>query len=465
MREVDVAIIGAGSAGLSARREVAKETNNYVVIDGGTLGTTCARVGCMPSKVLIQVAEDFERRHKYKEEGIELNGELSIDSKQVMKHVRKLRDRFVRGVIGDMESWVNTHFIAGYAQLLDENTLEVNSEKIKFKKLIIGIGTTPNIPEMFKDYPEHLLTTDTFFEIDNLPKSMAILGLGVIGLELGQACHRLGVDLVGIARRKSLAGISDPKLLDYAYEKFSNMMNLSFDGVDSVTKEGDLLCLKSGSKTFKVEKVLLTAGRSLQYGRLNLAAIGLDNNSVPAYNKETLNLEKFPHIFIAGDTTGEKQILHEASDEGRIAGHNAVHGLTKFVRRTPLLIAFTDPNIAFAGMKYSELEQGQEPYEIGEVSFEGQGRSIIKLKEIGHLSLYGHKETGRILGAEIMGPDSEHLAHLISWMIQCKLDVYQALALPFYHPVVEEGLRTALRSLRAKVHAPKELSPLEIPLQ
>ncbi len=465
MKEIDVVIIGAGSAGLSARSEVSKITSSYVVIDGGKLGTTCARVGCMPSKVLIQIAEDFHRKAKFAEEGIILDGTLSIDKVQAMKHVRKLRDRFVRGVMSGMDSWMKTNFISGYAELIDAHTLKVNDEIIKFKKLILGAGTTPNVPEIFKPYPDNIVTTDSFFEMESLPKSIAVIGLGVIGLELGQACSRLNVETIGVARRKVLAGISDPQLSSYAVSKFSEMMNLSFDGIQSVEKDGSELVITTGDKSVRVEKILVTAGRGLNLSRLNIANIGLDNTKVPEFDVNSLSLKQHPHIFIAGDTTGDKQILHEASDEGKIAGYNAVNSRTVFKRRAPLMITFTDPNIAFCGMKYSELKSAQLPFEVGEVSFEGQGRSIVKLKEIGMLYIYGHKNSGKILGAELMGPDAEHLAHLISWSIAQDLTVYDMLAMPFYHPVVEEGLRTALRSLRGKVDERPEVGPLEIPLQ
>ena len=100
MKEYDVVIIGAGSGGLSARREVAKQTDNYLVVNSGPLGTTCARVGCMPSKVLIQTANDFNRRKKLEEQGIIGGESLGLDHVKVMEHVRSLRDRFVRGVTG-----------------------------------------------------------------------------------------------------------------------------------------------------------------------------------------------------------------------------------------------------------------------------------------------------------------------------------------------------------------------------
>src|SRR5687768_16157828 len=121
MKRFDVAIIGAGTAGLSARREVAKVTDNYVVIDGGELGTTCVRVGCMPSKVLIQVANDYHRRLVLKEEGIHGAEHLHVNQHEVMAHVRKLRDRFLRAMMTDMAEWTPTHLIRKRAKFAGLN--------------------------------------------------------------------------------------------------------------------------------------------------------------------------------------------------------------------------------------------------------------------------------------------------------------------------------------------------------
>jgi glutaredoxin len=190
VKKVDVAIIGAGTAGLSARREVEKITNSYVVIDDGPLGTTCARVGCMPSKVLIQVADDFHRRGKLSEEGI-LGGEkLTVDSKQVMKHVRKLRDRFVRSVLQGHESWRAEHLIRGRATFTSKNTLKVGEETIEAKSIIIGSGSRPIIPPAWQKYKKYLIDTDQFFELEDLPKEIGLVGLGVIGIELGSSAFK-----------------------------------------------------------------------------------------------------------------------------------------------------------------------------------------------------------------------------------------------------------------------------------
>jgi dihydrolipoamide dehydrogenase len=455
MRKVDVAIIGAGSAGLSARREVAKKTDNWVVIDDGILGTTCARVGCMPSKVLIQSANDFARRDKFEVQGISGADKLSIDVDKTMEHVRSLRDRFVRGVSSGMSSWMNDEtLIRKRAKFIDQNTLDLGDEIIWAREIIIATGSTPAIPGMLADHKKFLLTTDVLFEQKNIPKNIAVVGLGVIGIEIGQALSNLGINVLGIARREMIAGVCDPEILDYVIKKFSEQMNLSYTGLKSVEEIDGKLHIKTGDKEIIADKVLVTTGRKPNLKNLNLECldIPLDYDGVPKYSKTTFQVEGVPNIYIPGDVNGDKPILHEASDEGKIAGYNSVREKKiHFQTRTPLEITFCDPNIASTGLKVSEMKEQGIDFQEGKVSFEGQGRSIVKLKEIGMLKVYGETKTGKILGAEMFGPDTEHIAHLMSWAIGMNLTVNKVLSLPFYHPVIEEGLRTALRDLREKV--------------
>jgi len=177
--------------------------------------------------------------------------------------------------------------------------------------------------------------------------------------------------------------------------------------------------------------------------------IKLDQRGIPEFDPDTLQVGGLP-LFIAGDVNGDRAILHEASDEGRIAGYNAVHGdRQRFVRRAPLRIAFSEPNLAVAGRSFAELKDKQPV--VGEVRFDGQGRSLVMGKNAGILRIYGEPETGKLLGAEMIAPSGEHLAHLLAWSIQQNLTVFDVLRMPFYHPVVEEGLRTAIRDLARRV--------------
>ncbi len=458
MKTFDVAIIGAGTAGLTARKEVARHTDNYVVVDDGPLGTTCARVGCMPSKVLIQVANDYDRRKKFEQMGIEGGDDLKVDSAAVMKHVRTLRDRFVRGVMGSLTDW-EKHLMRERAKFIDPNTLQVGDEKIEAKKIILATGSRPFIPKEWQDYRDNIVTTDEFFELEKLPKKMAVFGLGVIGLELGQALNRLGVEVVACTTNKALGGLTDPKLQDYVSGKVTEEMNVHFSAAQPVgTNDKGQITIKVEDKEYSVDKILMAVGRTPNIDKVDFKKTGVKVNDrgLPKINRNTMGLEEAPHIFIPGDVNNERPILHEAADEGKIAGHNAVApDETCFKRRTPLAIVFSDPNIASVGKNYQSLKEEGIDFVTGHVSFEGQGRSIVKLKEVGILHVYVAKKDKKILGAELQAPDGEHLAHLIAWAISLDLTVEEALRLPFYHPVVEEGLRTALRDASSQLDREK----------
>ena len=454
MKKIKYAILGAGSAGLTARSEIAKHTDDYLVFDAGTLGTTCARVGCMPSKVLIQAASDFDRRKKMAEQGILGAESLTVDRKQTMAHVRKLRDRFVRGVSLGMEKWQAEKLVREYARFTSPTTLVAGEVEYEFEKAIVAVGTTPMMLTAFKGHEEYTLNSDSIFEQVDLPDSIAVIGLGVIGIELGQSLARLGIDVVGIHRRRNISGIENPEINEYACRHFEGQMKLDFSGLTSVAFKDNKLLLKTGKGEYQVDKALLCTGRISNLPRTDLHKLSQSFSEFgkPKLVKGSFALEDQPHIFVVGDATQEKAILHEAADEGRIAAFNALSQKNHyFTPRAALGVTFSEPNIARAGQSFEELRAAGVDYETGVVTFEGQGRSIVKLKEVGLLHLYGEKGSGKILGAEMIGPDAEHLAHLISWVVQSGLNVNEMLALPYYHPVLEEGLRTAVRDLRNKL--------------
>lgn len=458
MKKVDVAIVGAGTAGLSARREVEKVTKNYVVIDDGILGTTCARVGCMPSKVLIHAANTYHHRYQFSQLGIRGAESLHVDQKKVMEHVRGLRDRFVRSVLSGMEQWKAEHFIAARAQFIDRNTLQVGDQKIFANKIIIATGSKPIVPQNWIPYRKYLFDTDAFFEKETLPQNLAVVGLGVIGLELGQALHRLGVNVTGVTRGRGLGGLTDPTLQEYAIQTFSKELPIFFDGAEVLGEDNGQIVLSIAGEEKKFESAFLTMGRKPALDKLGLENLSLefDQKGIPVFDANTFQVGN-TSIYIAGDVTGDRPILHEAADEGRIVGYNAVRAQNQcFRRREKLAITFSEPNIAIAGKSHKELVSEGKEFVIGKVSFEGFGRAIVMLQEVGLLHIYAEKTTGLILGAELFGPQAEHLAHLLAWSISLGLTVHKALSLPFYHPVLEEALRTALRdaAVQVEVDAP-----------
>ena len=198
----DVAVIGAGTAGLAAYRQSIAQGASTLIIEGGPYGTTCARVGCMPSKLLIAAADAHHALSRLKTFGIDLpnpeTAPVTIDGKRVMARVRNERDRFVGFVLDGVNNIPAAHKIRGYAKFLDANTLIVELEDggqatIHAKSIVIASGSTPIIPDILKPAADRLVINDNVFEWTDLPKSVAVLGAGVIGLELGQALSHLGV--------------------------------------------------------------------------------------------------------------------------------------------------------------------------------------------------------------------------------------------------------------------------------
>lgn len=460
-KQVDVAIIGAGSAGLFALSKVRQASDSYVLIDGGELGTTCARVGCMPSKVVIQVAEDFHRRGLFDRIGIEGEAQLSLNQEDAMEHVRDLRDVFVDQVLMSSTDNMGEELIEGYARFLEPTLLQVGEQTIRANKVVIATGSRPLVPKAWQAFGERILTTDSLFELEQLPESIAVIGLGTIGLELGQALHRMGVSVTGIDQLDRIAGLNDPTVQKAAQDILGKEFPLWLGATARIEEENGKLRVSAGEQSVLVDKVLASMGRVPNVENLGLENLGvpLDERGLPAYDRNTMQVGKLP-VFIAGDVSGDQAILHEAGSEGRIAGYNAVQDkAVAFKRQTPLAINFCDPNIATVGADWNELDA--DTIAVGEVKFGPVGRALIMGKNKGLLRVYADKGDGRLLGAAMAAPKGEHLAHLLAWSIQQGLTVFDLLRMPFYHPSIEEALQAALNSLRGQIDNPPP-APLEL---
>ena len=460
-REVDVAIIGAGSAGLFALSQVRRKTDNYVLIDGGELGTTCARVGCMPSKVMIQVADDYHRRSIFDREGIDGADGLGLDKPAIMEHVQDLRDVFVDKTLGVTDALDEAHLIDGYASFVDDHNIEVNGERYKAKCIVIATGTVPIVPEAWQSFRDDIITTDELFELEDLPASMAVIGLGSIGLEIGQALSRLGVDVTGVDLLENVAKLDDPVVNTLAVEAIGKEFPLWLGEAAQLEKTDAGIRVSSGDKEVVVEKVLASLGRRPNFDQLGLenTSLDLDEKGVPLFNAETMQCGN-TSIYISGDVNMDRPLLHEAGHEGRVAGYNAVRqSAVAFRRKTQLAITFCDPNIATVGAQLNELDESK--IAIAEMQFGPVGRALIIGKNRGVLRLYVNKADGLVLGAAMACVKGEHLAHLLAWSIQQGMTVFDMLKMPFYHPVIEEALQGALYGVLSELDIKEETVELE----
>ncbi len=447
----DVIIIGAGTAGLSALKEVTKITDDFLVVDPGPLGTTCARVGCMPSKALIEAADSFyHANHQFAQQGI-LGGEhLQVSIPQVFTRVRELRDSFTAGIIKRIDK-LKDKYLPGQARFIAADTIVVNELTITANSIIIATGSSPNMPEAWKGLADCILTTDTLFEQSDLQKNIAVIGAGPIGVELGQALSRLGINITLFHSKDFIAGLTDPLVNKYAIslleKEFQVCLNERVDV--SLIDHKPVVTLSDDNKCF--DQLLVSLGRHPNLNALGLDKIGvaLDKNGLPEYESRTGRI-KNTNIYLAGDVSTRHPILHETADEGYIAGYNSVRLADQcFDFRTSIEVVFSQPNIAKVGLSYKAVQS--IAHVIGEAYFDDQGRARMMARNSGILRIYASRDSSQLLGAELCMPRGEHIAHLLAWAIQQELSVFDLLQMPFYHPTIEEGVRTALRDILKKL--------------
>jgi dihydrolipoamide dehydrogenase len=459
IRDVDVAVIGAGSAGLVAFGQVRKHTDSAVLIEEGNYGTTCARVGCMPSKLLIAAAEAAHRVGAAERFGV-LAGPPRIDGVAVMDRVRRERDRFVRLAVQSMHKRIgDEQRVRGRARFVEPGLLEIDGgERIRAGRIVIATGSRTNIVPPLKPAGDRLITSDDVFDWTDLPESVAVFGPGVIGLELGQALARLGVRVRMFGVGGALGPIRDPAIRALALEGFREEFPLDPDAdVESIQAQDDGVLVRwrdgGSASEERFDWLLAATGRRPNVDDLGLehSGLALDERGVPFFDRFTMQCGQAP-VFIAGDVNNDAPLLHEAADEGRIAGANAGRwpDVRAGLRRCPLAIVFTDPQIAQVGLTRTEAEaRCGEQLAVGGASLRNQGRARTMGRDRGEIRLFGQHGTRRFLGGELYGPEMEHIAHLLAWAAQQRMTVPDMLAMPFYHPVVEEGLRSALRDLNA----------------
>ena len=468
-RQVDVAIIGAGTAGQNAFRQASKTTKNIVIINDGFWTTTCATVGCMPSKLLIAAAN---RAHEARcSDAFGIHADVTINGKQVMARVQAERDRFTSFVEQQVDSWPEDKKISGRAHINKDGLIEVNDELIKADKVIIATGSSPFIPDGWAEkLGNTLLTSDTIFELSDLPTSLAVIGAGAIGLEIAQAFTRLGVAVTLFNRAQRVAGLKDDAINQKAIECLGSELTMQLaSDVEDVGAQTDENQNQAAFITYKDsdgnahqwqgEYVLVATGRRNNIDKLGIENFGVkldDKNRPQDLDINTGQIGDLP-VYIIGDANAHIALLHVASDEGFSAGSAVCVNNTDANIRTPaipLSIVFCEPQIVNVGMSLPEIKDSEREYVIGNVSFDNQGRSRVMGVNCGLLHIYGCKKTDKILGASMVGPDAEYIAHILAVAITNNLSIKELLDTPFYHPTILEGLRTALRDVQKQMSIP-----------
>lgn len=447
-KEVDVAVIGAGTAGLAARRAAAEAGARTVLIQEGRWGTTCVWAGCMPSKLLLTAARAARTVRRAPEFGLTARLD-AVDGQAVMARMHALRDRFLRSVAETVDAIPEGDKIEGHARFIAPTTLDVAGwGQVKAHTVVVATGAASIVPDFLEPVRAHVLTSETVFDLTDLPQSLAVIGAGPLGIELGAAFTRLGVRAAIFDQTDNVGGLRDHTVATEARHLLGEELDLHL-GVEleaAPAEEGVRLRWrgKAGSREAEFARVLAAVGRTPNLRRLGLeeSGLALDEQGTPVFNRATMQCGETP-VFIAGDADQDRPVLHEANEEGTIAGSNAARwpNVLPHERMIPLSIVFTDPDIATVGAPLAAIDDAM----IGSCDFEA-GRALIEGRPGGIMRLYARRD-GVITGAEMVGPAVEYLAHLVASWVQAGMTAAEALRLPFYHPTYGEDLKDCLREL------------------
>lgn len=450
----DVAVIGAGTAGLSAERAARSHGAETRLIDPSLNGTVCASVGCMPSKLLIAASRRAQAVRDAQIFGLKIP-DFRVDGVAVMERVRRVRDEFVDGVRDSFEALPDGTLLKAEARFSGPMELDLGDGcRLLPGAIVIATGSAPVVPDAFETIDELVLTNQSVFEIEDLPGSLAVIGSGYIGLELAQAFARLGVKVHVFDHGRQLAGLADADIANALAASLKDDFDITGGvEVEAERKEGSAHLSWTGDSSGEgqFDRVLVAAGRAPNLDGLNLGRSGLelDDSGVPVFDPATLQCGN-QHVFIAGDVNGKEPVLHVASDEGAVAGRNAACSPDTMgsERVPPFTIMFTDPPVASIGASPTRETI------VGASDFGQQGRAKVDGVAKGAVHIYADPETGRLTGAALACPGADHLAHLLAWAIQRGEAASDLLRRPFYHPTLEEGLKDALRDICSAVSSP-----------
>lgn len=439
----DVVVIGAGTAGLAAYRAVVAQGLSALLIEKeDRVTTTCAQSGCMPSKLLIASAKAAKNVKNSSKFGVNV-GNVTLDEEAIFLRVQSERDRFV-GFVERGAATLNK--IHGLPKFITENKIHINGQTILAEKFIIATGTSVRVPEIFKNVPG-ILTNESVFELKKLPKKLLVVGAGVIGLELGVAFAQLGVSVTLLNNLDTILGLSD-KVQASVKESLKRRLDYQENSsVLGIKVKGESYLVNINGTEVEYDKILLAAGRVPNITNLGLENVWRDVNFIKDMDPVTHHVKGTP-IYLAGDVDGTRPLLHEAAFYGKNVGDYVATGKrTREQDMTKMAVVFTDPQIMMIGERFNASTQF-----MGSVDFSDQGRSRVDGVNEGILEVYFDKHTKLLTGAQMSGPDAEHIAHILAWAIEMGATLDKLLSMPFYHPVIEEGLRTALRDAATKLN-------------
>ena len=455
MKTYDVLVLGGGTAGTAAALTAHRAGATVAMFNDGELGGLCILRGCMPTKTMLHTAHLLHHARHHRTPGVG-QADLGFDFGAVMRNKDVKVDRFKRAKVSAIEKG-GYEVIDARARFTGADTIEAGGETYRFTKgAVIATGSVQNVPRLPGIESVPLMDSDGIMAMTTRPASVVVMGSGAIGLEFAQFFARLGTRTELVSRRRVFIDI-DPVIAGEMEAVLKDEPNLTghHPAPPKAVRaggEGVVVELESGAE-ITAEKLVIATGRRPDIAGLGLEAAGIEvlQNGQLATGPDMATTN--PRVFVAGDASGDRLLLHVANWEGAVAGNGAaqVPGEHHVEERLHMSVVFSDPPLATIGMNETEARAAGLQVVTASVRFPETGRSITMDVEHGAGKLVARADTGELLGAQLFGPRADDIVHTISAVMAYRGTAADMLKMPWYHPTVSEVLLSLARELDASV--------------
>lgn len=460
--EVDVLVIGAGPGGYVAAIRAAQLGKSVTVVDKAELGGVCLNRGCIPSKALISAAHHYEAAKEMPFPGIETTAKL--DYSKVAAWKQTVVDKMTGGVKTLLKgNKVNVVQGEVFFSKPDEVRVvtEYEGKKYKFQHCIIATGSRPIEIKSFP-FSERVLSSTEALALDHVPASIAVVGGGYIGIELGQTFAKFGSKVTIIEGTDSILPTFDAQLTrlvtrnlkKYEAEIHTNAMA---KGVTEDDKGATLTFAVGGEdKTVTAEYVLVTVGRRPNTDEMGLESIGLKMTDRGMIEVDAQCRTNLPNVYAIGDIVAGPALAHKASYEGKVAAEAiAGHPSAVDYRCIPAVV-FSDPEIATVGLSETEAKEQYGELAVGRFPYAANGRAVALNAEAGFVKLIGDKASGLLVGAQVIGPEASNLIAELGLAIEMSATLEDISLTIHAHPTLGEMVMEASEvALGSPIHVMK----------
>ncbi|MCB9086381.1 MAG: dihydrolipoyl dehydrogenase [Bdellovibrionaceae bacterium] len=451
----DVCVIGAGPGGYVAAIRSAQLGLNTCVIEREALGGVCLNVGCIPSKAMITAAHFLHRaQHDAPEMGFEIPGEIKVNMKKLVAWKQSVCDKMSGGVSMLLKGNKVT-IINGDATFKTAQELTVKSssgtQSVMAKSFIIATGSRPiEIPGFAFD-EKNVLSSTGALALDSVPKRIAVIGGGYIGLEISSYLAKLGAEVEVIeAASGVLSGAADPECVQVVQRRLKKNGVKIHTGAKakSYKQNGKTMEVRlevnGKEEAIKVDKVLVTVGRRPNSDQMNLKGIGLNIDDKGFIKVNAQRRTNLPHVFAIGDIAGQPMLAHKASHEGVLVAEVIGGQNRAYDAKTVPAVIFTDPEIASAGWTEEECKaHGHKELKVGKFPFAANGRAVSMMETDGFVKIIADAKTHLVLGVHIVGPEASNLVSEAVLAVEMGATL-EDLALSIHpHPTLGETMMEA----------------------